>query len=222
MISFDRDDYFSQTDFLYELCKDDNEKRELLTNLIVIDIVTSIEVYTERLLKQFLKLVNKIGLTTCKINNRLKVEQSIELVDKLSSAVKNGGDIGKVERQLLIIKKLWSEGESFNIDCKVKYPKGKHGELQLKKLFEKVGIDNIFRRIDIPQPESSLLDEDDFDTASFIGELTAKRNLAIHEGAPLHASISLETLEFYINTSSKVLTEFTRVMNEELAAYQGA
>ena len=59
-IQYVKNDYFSQVEFLYKLSSEKDSNRELFTNLIVIDIVTNLEVYIERLLNQFFKKYNEL------------------------------------------------------------------------------------------------------------------------------------------------------------------
>jgi len=84
-IQYDKDEYLSQAEFLYSLCVNNNDNREILTNLLIIDIVTQLEVYVERLLKQFIKEYNSIGLTSCQIDKQIKLEHSKSIISQLMS-----------------------------------------------------------------------------------------------------------------------------------------
>ena len=47
--SYDYEDSLAEAKFLYDLCVKDDNHREVLTNLVVISLVTSIEVFAERI-----------------------------------------------------------------------------------------------------------------------------------------------------------------------------
>ena len=51
--SYDYEDSLAEAKFLYDLCVKDDNHREVLTNLVVISLVTSIEVFAERILEYF-------------------------------------------------------------------------------------------------------------------------------------------------------------------------
>jgi len=214
-IIYERTEYFSQADFLYELCCEENDNRELL-NLIIIDVVTSLEVYVERLLKQFVKSFNRIGLKTCKLHPKIRLEHSKKVIKQLNELLNHGHKNEESSTVLKKVSSIWSDGNEISIDIDVKYPRGKHGEVQLIKLFQKIGVDNVLSRINISSEAPSLLDNSSTDISSFIREITEKRNLAIHEGAPLHNHLSLVNVKRYIDLTDEILQELTRIINDEI------
>ncbi len=219
-ITYEKSEYFSQAEFLYNLCKENNDNRELLTNLIVIDIVTSLEVYIERLLKQFLRNYNSLGLLSCSLNKKIKLEYSKIVVKQLQELLNHEHKDQESSKKLEEIGNIWGVGKKVTVDLETKYPRGKHGEMQLTKLFQKIGIENIFSRINVETPTESMVDDSKLDVPVFVQEITEKRNLAIHEGAPLHNHISLVNLRKYIDVTDKILSELTRIVNEELMTHQ--
>ena len=217
-IVYIKGDYFSQAEFLYSLSSIDNEKRELLTNLIVIDVVTNMEVYVERLLSQFLKKYNEVGVPTSKVENKLKIEHTKNVMSSIQSLIAHEH---KQEDTISLLKKvsrLWVDGSEdiVPIEVGVKFPRGKHGEVQLESLFEKMNICNVLDKVAIDAVAESLVDESKLDVGAFIQDITSKRNLAIHEGVPLHYRVSLENLRFIIDTTSELLNQLTALVNNEL------
>jgi len=215
-LQYVKEEYFTQAEFLYSLCIDNNENREILTNLLVIDIVTQLEVYVERLLKQFVKQYNLIGLTSCQIDERIKLEHSKKIISKLNDSFKHEHKTTECMARLEDIRDIWTTEKQVKIDLNLKYPRGKHGELQFEKLFKKIGIDDIFNEIVIQSDSSSLLEESTLDVSNFIQEITTKRNLAIHEGVPLHTQLSLEAVRKYIDIIDNILSEITITINHQL------
>ncbi len=218
VIGYVKDDYFSQAEFLYGLSAEDNEKRELLTNLIVIDVVTNMEVYVERLLSQFLKKYNEVGVPTSKIENKLKIEHTKTVMSSLQTLITHEH---KQEDTISLLKKvsrLWVDDSEdvMPIEVGVKFPRGKHGEVQLESLFEKMNIRNVLDKVEIDAISESLVDESKLDIGEFIRDITSKRNIAIHEGAPLHFRVSLENLRFLIDTTDELLNQLTALVNCEL------
>ncbi|MDP4497654.1 HEPN domain-containing protein [Vibrio cholerae] len=217
-IEYERSEYFSQAEFLYNLSKEDNEKRELLTNLIVIDIVTNLEVYVERLLKQFLKKYNEVGMPSSKIDEKLKVEHSKKAISEIQGIINHAHKKDVVICKLKEISKLWvaEVDPVIKLEVNTKFPRGKHGEVHLSELFEKMNIIDVLSKVNVPSPSKSFLDDNKLDVAEFIGEMTSKRNIAIHEGVPLHHSVTMENLRFYIDTTDAILKQLTDIVNGEL------
>lgn len=215
-IVYRREDYFSQSEFLYDLCKSSNDNRELLTSLIVIDVVTSLEVYVERLLKEYIRKYNSFGLRSSLIDERLKIEHSRKVLEHLSKIIVHEHKQNECLRSLEEIGSMWSRDLVVPLELTIKFPKGKHGEVQLVKLFKRIGIDDVFDSINIESNSSSLIQDDMLDIQEFIQEITAKRNLAIHEGAPLHSHLSLENVRDYIDITDRILGELTAAVNNKL------
>lgn len=221
-IEYIKDEYFSQAEFLYNLSASCNEKRELLTNLIIIDIVTNIEVYIERLLAQFLKKYNEVGVPTSKIDNKLKIEHTKNIISNIQNIITHDH---KQEDTISILKsfsRLWVDNSDdvVSIDVSVKLPRGRHGDIQLKLLFEKMNIYDVLNKVNIDAPSKSLVDENKLNIEIFIQDITSKRNLAIHEGTLLHYQVSIQNIRFYIDTASELLSQLTNLVNNELTRHR--
>ena len=222
LIEYVKEDYFSQVEFLYTLSSEDNEKRELLTNLIIIDVVTNMEVYVERLLNQFLKKYNEVGVPSSKVDDKLKIEHTKKIMSTLEKLITHDHKQDDTISILKGISDLWGNDseEIVPIDVATKFPRGKHGEVHLESLFAKMNICNVLDKVAIDNQTESLLDDSKLDIAEFIGDITSKRNLAIHEGVPLHFRVSLENLRFVIDTTNDLLFQLTGLVNDELNRYR--
>jgi len=220
-VELDRDEYFSKTELLMRYAKEDSNNRKHLTNLIVIDLVTSLEVFTERAINQFIKKYNEINLKTCQIQDRLRLEQSKKILSELTILLNHKHKDNKSKEKLIEIQKLWSTGNNFKLDFKPELPHGKHGEIQLNNLFIKIGITDLFESFKIKSPNQSYLDETTYlDIEQFIREITEKRNIAIHEGAPLHNSVTIEILENYLLFTQEIMKGIKNRLNSELTNHQ--
>ncbi|TNF00897.1 MAG: hypothetical protein EP322_00625 [Bacteroidetes bacterium] len=220
-IKYDKDDYFSRIQLLMSFVKESDDNRKCLTNLVVIDLVTSLEVFCERVVRQFIKKFNDIELTTCKMDDRLRMEQSKKIIRELTELLQHEhkGEDSKVKLNQLT--QLWGEGNQFSLDYRPKLPKGKHGEVQLEKLFSSIGIAGIFDTIQIEAKSQSLLDDVTYlDIQEFIADITGKRNIAIHEGAPLHDRISNKMLSDYCEYMEKLLGSMVEKLNKELESHK--
>ncbi len=218
-MQYEEKDYFERVDWLYMFCVEDNAYRELFTNLIVVDLVTNFEVFIERTLKTFKKAYNNNNPTNCIVPDLIKIEHSRKIIEELSTIINHEHKNEKTKSIFGHLSKMWSEdgGKDVKIDIDTKYPRGKHGEMQLKKLFQKIDIADVLSAILIPLRQISILNEDEnLDIGEFIAEITSKRNLAIHEGAPLHNSISLEDLQYMITTSKDIMVQINSIVNNKL------
>lgn len=79
-----------------------------------------------------------------------------------------------------------------------------------------MNICNVLDKVTIDNPSESLVDDSKLDIGEFIGDITSKRNTAIHEGAPLHFRVSLSNLRFIIDTTNELLVQLTGLVNDEL------
>lgn len=220
-VEYEEDEYFSKTKILIKYAKESDENRKHLTNLIIIDLVTSMEVFMERSLRQFIDKFNKIELTTCKISDKLKIEQSNKLINEIQKIQDNPTKDNKIKEKLELLRNLWNPGNKYKLDFETKFKQGKHGENQVENLFKKIGIQNIFKLIKIESKDQSLIENITYiDIQSFIRDITEKRNIAIHEGAPLSDNITIENLEYYKDTTSKIMNNVVQCLNNELDLHQ--
>lgn len=223
-IKYDRDEYFSRIELLMNFIRMDEgegQYRQRLTSLVIIDLVTSFEVFCERSVRQFLKKFNRIELTTCKIDDRLRLEQSKKLISELVDLINHEHKENDSKSKLEKLMRLWGDGNKYPLDYKPKLPKGKHGEIHIGKLFTSIGVLNIFDSIKIESQEQSLLDDVTLlDVQGFIRDITEKRNIAIHEGAPLHDRVSDEMLERYCTYMSELIDGLVIRLNDELNVHK--
>lgn len=215
--SYDYEDSLAEAKFLYDLCVKDNKHRELLTNLVVISLVTSIEVFAERILEYFLLEYNKLSVEAHKIERELKIAHSNCLSDRINDLKSHSHKVNDLESCFNELAKIWSSTEKITLKFDTKFPKGKHGELQIKKLFKKIGIEDVFSEVKIVIETEDMLNEEELlDIDKFIGDLTRNRNRAIHEGTRLHTFISNENLKKYIEYMESIIRQISNLVLKKL------
>lgn len=220
-IEYCEEDYFNTIDYLYSIIVKDNGTRELLTNLIVINVITSLEVMIERSLKQYIHKLNLINLKSVELCKNLKIEHSKKIINEIYNLLDHEHCGEKIEIKYNELNKVWSDEELIKLNIDHKFPKGKHGEVQINKLFKRFGIENICELILVESNVESMLDNEKkyIDIESHIATLTKKRNLAIHEGVPLYSSITMEMLNESIIYTKKIMSEIIKILNQKIYEY---
>lgn len=199
-ISYESSEYFKETDFLIQICQEDEDKYIILANLIMIDLVICLEVFCERAAKNYIDKFNKLDKTTCKTPEKLKLQHSLAIFKKMyeihTHEHKKDDFISNIKK----LNKAWEENQPLKLEYETKLPLGKHGEVQLSKIFKKIGFESIFDNIKIT--EEGYLNDEVLDINALVQNITSYRNLAIHNGVPLHSRISLDEIKDYQKNSN--------------------
>ena len=215
---YDEKEYFDTIDYLYDLLEENNA--EFLTNLIFIQLVISLEVFIERLSKPLKKECKKFCMKH--LPSRVKVEHSKGIINSLNDKLSSSLKIQDCESLFLDLSRIWvDEAHKIKLNFDLKFRSGKHGDEEIIKIFDKLGINNIFEELNIKDnKESSLLDVDDniINAQLFIQELVAKRNLAIHQGVKLSSQFSIKEVSNKIFILKALLKEINRILDEYLGA----
>lgn len=214
---YDEKEYFDTIDYLYDLLEENNA--EFLTNLIFIQLVISLEVFIERLSKPLKKECKKFCMKH--LPSRVKVEHSKGIISSLNDKLSSRLKIQDCESLFLDLSRIWvDETHKIKLNFDLKFRSGKHGDGEIIRIFDKLGIDNIFQEINIKDDKESLLDVDDniINAQLFIQELVEKRNLAIHQGVKLSSQFTIEEVSKKIFILKALLKEINRILDEYLGA----
>ncbi len=213
---YDEKEYFDSIDYLYNLIEDDNS--EYIINLIFIKLVITLEVFIERLSKPFTKECN--NLTVKKLPTRIKLEHSKLILKQLNDKISYSEKHSDCERLFSELNRVWNKKDEHKIKLNfdLKFKSGKHGDKEIIKIFEKIGIDNILSKIKIEEKSEGILDSEIkyIDIEIFIQELVEKRNLAIHQGVNLAVNYSKKNIAEKIYTTKRILQEINKILDNHI------
>lgn len=215
---YDEKEYFDSIDYLYNLIEGKNT--EFITNLIFIQLVISLEVFIERLSKPLKKEYKNFCMNT--LPSRIKIEHCKEIIKSLNDKLYSSIEAHKKDCETLFLdlSKIWSDKSrthKVKLNFDLKFRSGKHGDAEIIKIFEKLGINNIFKEMKIKNKEGSLIYMDEFiDAQLFIQELVEKRNLAIHQGVKLSSQFSVKEVGSKIYVLKEILKEINKILDKHL------
>jgi len=145
---YDEKEYFDSIDYLYNLIEGKNT--EFITNLIFIQLVISLEVFIERLSKPLKKEYKNFCMNT--LPPRIKIEHCKEIIKSLNDKLYSSIEAHKKDCETLFLdlSKIWSDKSithKVKLNFDLKFRSGKHGDAEIIKIFEKLGINNIFKEM---------------------------------------------------------------------------
>jgi len=157
-------------DTLLEFAKSENDKnnqnnRIMFLKLSMVSMVTKFQVFIEGILKEFNYALKKNKVKYNKLPMHLKLNsiklnsEEFDLMKKLSNPdAYNNDKLNNIKKYL---NKLISHFRNFNVNdsflIKNKFPLGKTGKEELKKLFFQIEGKDIFNNFDIDKLDGILL-----------------------------------------------------------------
>lgn len=182
--------------------------RPTIYKAVIILLATKLESFLEELIEEFAFLLNShknqntLVPDVLVINHMSMILREVTLVQTLS-----GTKVHDICNQISTFKN--DPNPQINIDVKFNY--GKHGSKEVKKLFSKIGIENIF---DVFFP-INLDSREAIDIAADIDSLTAIRNNIIHSSA--NPTISVKQLKTYMSNLENWAEFLVIHLNDQLS-----
>ncbi|UMB75362.1 MAE_28990/MAE_18760 family HEPN-like nuclease [Dickeya fangzhongdai] len=115
-----------------------------------------------------------------------------------------------------ILPVLLKEKPIRKINIEPKFSYGKHGANEVKNLFSKIGVDDIFNECRLTTQSDSMLDSDDneLDLKGKIDSFTAIRNNIIHQNAsPL---LTIDEIQMYIDLFVRFSCEIIKCLEKRI------
>lgn len=175
-------------------------------------LMAKFESFIEHTIEEYVEIINNMNICMSNLPEVLKINHSLYAIEKnkdilehkhkTKEQIKLFEDLGKVWNSNKIIKK-------FSINTKFSY--GKHGEKDLIKIFQNLGIEDIFKCIKIYEKSASLVEDKcyEIDFKSKFNSLVNLRNNITHEDAtPTLTNLDLNNYERYLESFSNELIKF--------------
>ncbi|MFL9590457.1 HEPN domain-containing protein [Aeromonas schubertii] len=174
-------------------------KCELMQRAIILFLGTHLECFFESIAEEYVYKIEQMSLPRDKIpehflmsyvNNYFN-DQLLSQINKKSIRCKPG------LIKLAEIVSCSSPVTELKIDTSFSY--GKHGSSELKSLFDRIGINNIFEKCKVYTYEESMLSEEriknDVDIKSKFDTLTGIRNALIHQNTSPRREMVIQIID---------------------------
>lgn len=207
-----------------------NEKYAVLNKSAILLLTSKFENFIEASVEEFVYFINDIKLKNCNIPEWMKIGYSINLVGELMNVI-NKEDNTKKIKYLQDVSKIWDDRQVVSMKINNKFSYGKHGANELIKLFNNIGIKDIFKVVKINSLEENMLDEEvEHDFKGTFNNITNQRNFIIHQDRPpniTHKQVEeyrnyfeqfAEKLCEYLLTQLDVLKYHGNLVEEEIAS----
>jgi hypothetical protein len=162
-----------------------NEQKFAVMNKSALLLLTGkFEAFLEGAAEDFLFAVNQVGAKARHLPIRILAEHSVHAVREIEKKL-NNGDIEAVRSVFVALGRYWIDLDAcadLNVSCKFNY--GKHGEDQAVRLFQRMGIKDVFAEISIVDDAAEVYDGDaapPMDVKGTVNSLTGIRNNILHQ-----------------------------------------
>src|SRR5688572_19311571 len=108
------------------------------------------EAFLESAAEDFLFAVNEAGAIARHVPIRILAEHSASAIRDVKQKLENG-DVEGIRTIFVTLSRYWVDLDrcsALDVSCKFNY--GKHGEAEVVRLFRRLGIDNVFEKVAVP------------------------------------------------------------------------
>jgi hypothetical protein len=181
----------------------------------VLLLTAKFESFLENILEEYLSFINKKNLEAKKIPNIYKLHHTFPVIEMICEHKANGHKHVEIIKTLQDIARLWAlEDEKFaELDIQFKFNYGKHGEKEVIKLFEKIGIHNIFLKIKIYEYIGGVRTQ--IDIKGKFNSITNIRNNIIHSDA--NPALTHTQIKQYLTTFQKFAKALVKVLDKAIS-----
>lgn len=193
-----------------------NDKYYKAVNKSAVLLLTSkFESYLENVLEEYISFINSMNLSAKKIPNICKLNHTYPIINAICEQNDKYNRQPEMVLNLEEISKLWAlHDEKFNqLNIQFKFNYGKHGEKEIVKLFNKIGIDNIFSEITIYEMSGSVSQQ--VDVKGRINSIVGIRNNIIHSDA--NPSLTHVQIKIDIKLLHCLAEEIVTTLNAKIA-----
>lgn len=224
---FDKNMEFSNLiDMLNENIERNSNNIKLLEKMAIILLVTKLETYLENKTRDWFEILKQDNMNTAyNLSNEVKKQIIRDTVDnvynELSKGVISANNRNKLKNFNMLLDEFYPLSE---LDIDFKLTLNEHGSNEIIKLLRKIGIDDIFNKMDDLEKINIKVEvvaginvTTKIDYKSKINTLINYRNNAIHED--ILNNISYRDLNLFINSTNLLLNTVDNYL-ESLENYQ--
>ena len=176
---------------------DDLSAQNALNKAAILLLTAKLESFFEQIVEEFCYQLSSMALPCERLPNPVRIHASRRLLNEDFLCTLDRCNEEKVLPAMQALSLLWHDGcvpQDIRVDTSFTY--GKHGEKEIRRLFQRVGVNDIFETCKIPYDQETLAVTDRESTdivTSDVNALTGLRNFIIHnDGTPnvTHVQIS--------------------------------
>jgi len=158
-----------------------NDKYVALNKSAILLLTSKFENFIESVVDEFVYLVNQLQLKNSDVPEWMRIGFSIEAVDELKKVISKEDNSKKI-KIFKDIAKVWNDDQVVEMKVDNKFNYGKHGANELIKLFNNIGIKDIFKTIKIKSSEENIFDDAiEHDFKGTFNNITNQRNFITHQ-----------------------------------------
>jgi hypothetical protein len=151
-------------------------------------IAGKFESFVEAIISEFIYQLNQGKLPSQKIPPSIRLQHTFTLLKDFDKIVNAKHKYPEAEELFAQLGRLWASHESCTyLEITAKFSYGKHGEAELVKLFEKIGVDDIFESVKLTENVDSVSEDmpvvKTIDFRGKFNSVCAMRNNILHEDA---------------------------------------
>lgn len=188
-----------------------NDEYVALNKSAILLLTAKFENFIEAIIEEYVYYINELKLENKQLPEWMRVGFSIDIVNELMKVIckeENSKKIGFLKD----IAEIWDDKKTIEMKVSNKFNYGKHGANELIKLFNNIGIRDIFKTIKIYSLEESLLGEDDeHDFKGTFNNITNQRNYITHQdGSPNITHNEISKYKDYFKQFAEKLSEYLK------------
>jgi len=170
---------------MFRIVRSNPEYTDTVKKCAVILFMTKVESYIENLLEEFKTIITKNNVSPQSIPADIRVSITTKLLEELQQC-REGSP--KYHSSISTIISLWCQCSTVmvNFPLNTKFSYGKHGEKEIVKIFNRIGIDDIFERCKISNnAQQFFIGSSQFSITSDFNSLISTRNNIVHTDSSL-------------------------------------
>ena len=170
-----------------EAAQQSADKYSIFNKAALLLIAGKFESFAESIVEEFIFKLNELGLPSHLIPDTIRLQHTFYALRELET-IQPRHKHGEAKTLFCELGKLWNSSEQFltlKVDMRLSF--GKHGESELIKLFERIGITDIFDVIQLTEKLETISTEApverQIDFRGTFNSVTSIRNNILHEDA---------------------------------------
>lgn len=177
----------------------------LLLGLAVIKIATDMEVFFESIVETFDDILRNKNIKNHLIPESVRFHIVTQKIDEAFIGQVKNRKITAIQT-IQYLSALWSPEHDFTGGISSDFDYGKHGSSAVERLFNRVGIEDLFNLIKFfDESDSSMIDQkEEVNIKGLIDSITNYRNKVIHEGEAINIT------DFQIEKTMKQLSRMSK------------
>lgn len=192
-----------------EAFEGDNNKYIALNKSAILLLTSKFENFLETAVEEYIYLVNSMKLCNNRVPEWLRVGHTVGIVEKLLDVINKKDNRKKIEL-FKDIAMIWDNNKITSMKVSNKFNYGKHGANELIKLFNNIGIEDIFKEVKITSLDENMLDDNiEHDFKGTFNNITNKRNFITHQDEnPNLTHKEIQTYKDYFEIFAEKLCEY--------------